>query len=581
MFARLFEGVSQQEGTMGVDWAGPVAAVTRRDFLRLVSAGVLANVLSGCRHLPSPGACSLSHPIIDVHCHFFNAADVPVDGLVRYVALREKIPEKRLSSNAQEAKGLENALVVFLVTALGDVAPKARHELAVLRKRERRLSDTELARRKDEQLRVAIRDLVARANEQRSTFSRRSFGESPDYDGLLRQLGGTSNVPQTFQRRLDQRRSGGGMSDEEVDTLANNAKAHDQIGTYLSFVRLMQDYRENLAEAYVKIFASKCRLSLITPSILDFDKSLHGTSSPQRDQIDVMDEVQQIVTRKHGIRMHSFVGFDPHRETQRPGSSLANVQYAIMEKGFIGVKIYPPMGFKAWGNANPAIDAALKRLYVWCRDNDVPIMAHAENSIGAGCGYGNLASPAYWKKLLDTNQYDKLRINLAHFGAFDEILRPGAPTGVMVSCPQDKFSGPPSWEEIIGRTIDHERRPNLFADLSYLSELVSSDDKTLHAEIRQLLDKWLAAYDPDARHLMFGTDWSMMALEKDYNAYVSRIAEQLTLASVSDEHQQNILWRNASRFLCLDRPGKTRDRLMAYCRKRGLDSTWLADLAIA
>ncbi|MCK3778049.1 amidohydrolase [Ensifer sesbaniae] len=581
MFARLFEGVSQQEGTMGVDWAGPVAAVTRRDFLRLVSAGVLANVLSGCRHLPSPGACSLSHPIIDVHCHFFNAADVPVDGLVRYVALREKMPEKRLSSNAQEAKGLENALVVFLVTALGDVAPKARHELAVLRKRERRLSDTELARRKDEQLRVAIRDLVARANEQRSTFSRRSFGESPDYDGLLRQLGGTSNVPQTFQRRLDQRRSGGGMSDEEVDTLANNAKAHDQIGTYLSFVRLMQDYRENLAEAYVKIFASKCRLSLITPSILDFDKSLHGTSSPQRDQIDVMDEVQQIVTRKHGIRMHSFVGFDPHRETQRPGSSLANVQYAIMEKGFIGVKIYPPMGFKAWGNANPAIDAALKRLYVWCRDNDVPIMAHAENSIGAGCGYGNLASPAYWKKLLDTNQYDKLRINLAHFGAFDEILRPGAPTGVMVSCPQDKFSGPPSWEEIIGRTIDHERRPNLFADLSYLSELVSSDDKTLHAEIRQLLDKWLAAYDPDARHLMFGTDWSMMALEKDYNAYVSRIAEQLTLASVSDEHQQNILWRNASRFLGLDRPGKTRDRLMAYCRKRGLDSTWLADLAIA
>ncbi len=561
---------------MEVDWAGPVAAVTRRDVLRLVSAGVLANVLSGCRHLPLPGACSLSHPIIDVHCHFFNAADVPVDGLVRYVALREKMPEKRLSANAEEAKGLENALVVFLVTALGDVAPKAKHELAVLKKGARRLSDAELARRKDEQLRVAVRDLIARAGEQRSTFSRRSLGESPDYDGLLRQLGGTPDLPQTFQRR-----SGGGVSEADVDTVATAAKAHDQIGTYLSFVRLMQDYRENLAEAYVKIFASKCRLSLITPSILDFDKSLHGTSSPQRDQIDVMDEVQQIVTRKHGIRMHSFVGFDPHREAQRPGSSLANVQYAIMEKGFIGVKIYPPMGFKAWGNADPAIDGALKRLYAWCRDNDVPIMAHAENSIGAGCGYGNLASPAYWKKLLDTNQYDKLRINLAHFGAFDEILRPGAPTGVMVSCDQDKFSGPPTWEEIIGRTIDHERRPNLFADLSYLSELVSSDDKNLHRKIRQLLDEWLDDYDPDARHLMFGTDWSMMALEKDYNAYVSRIVEQLTLASVSDEHQQNILWRNASRFLGLDRPGKTRDRLTAYCDKHGLGSAWLSELAIA
>jgi hypothetical protein len=32
------------------------------------------------------------------------------------------------------------------------------------------------------------------------------------------------------------------------------------------------------------------------------------------------------------------------------------------------------------------------------------------------------------------------------------------------------------------------------------------------------LDDWLETCDLDARHLMFGTDWSMMALEKDYNA---------------------------------------------------------------
>ncbi|MEI2297239.1 amidohydrolase family protein [Ensifer sp. MJa1] len=560
---------------MGVDWSDPVAAVTRRDVLRFVSAGVMANVLSGCRHLPPPGACSLSHPIIDVHCHFFNAADVPVEGLVRYVALREKLHGSGLTASEFDTKGVENALVVFLVTALGDVAPKAKDEAAILKKRVRRPSDAELERRKDDQLRVAVQELIARANEQGASFSRRSAGDEPDYVGLLQRLGGTPNLPQTFQRRS------GPAASQDVDAVTAAAKADEKIGTYLSFVRLMQDYRENLAEAYFKIFASKCRLSLITPSILDFDKSLRGTSSPQRDQIDVMDEVQQIVTRKHGIRMHSFVGFDPHREAQNPGSSLANVRYAIMEKGFIGVKIYPPMGFKAWGNADPKIDAALKRLYVWCRDNEVPIMAHAENSIGAGCGYGNLASPAYWKRLLDTNQYDKLRINLAHFGAFDEILRPGAPTGVMVSCAEDKFSGPPTWEDIIGRTIDHGRRPNLFADLSYLSELVSSDDKTLHAKIRQLLDKWLDDYDPDARHLMFGTDWSMMALEKDYNAYVSRIAGELTLANVSDEHQQNIFWRNASRFLGLDRPGPARDRLTAYCNRRGLDSTWLGDLAIA
>ncbi|CAN7664330.1 amidohydrolase family protein [Ensifer adhaerens] len=576
MFARLFEGVSQQEGMMGVDWAGPVAAVTRRNVLRLFSAGVMANVLSGCRHdWPPAAACELPYPIVDVHCHFFNAADVPVEGLVRYVALREKLPEAKLSADPLQSKRLENALVVFLVTALGDVAPKAKAEDAILKKRVPRPSDAEFERQKDEQLRIAVKQLVALAGEQRASLTARSGAETPDYQGLLEQIGGTPGLPQGLQRRS------GSVEETDVDALASAAKAHEQIGNYLSFVRLMQDYRENLAETYARIFASKCRFSMITPSILDFEKSIGGRASPQHDQIDVMDEIQQLVIKRHGIHMHSFVGFDPHREAQKRGSSLENVRYAIMEKGFIGVKIYPPMGFKAWGNADPAIDAALKRLYDWCRDNSVPIMAHAENSIGAGCGYGNMASPAYWKKLLDTNRYNDLRINLAHFGAFDEVIRPGAPTGVMVSCAQDKFSGPPTWEDIIGKTIGHGRRPNLFADLSYLSELVTDNTPGLHEKIRALLDKWLRDYDPDARHLMFGTDWSMMALEKDYNAYVPRIAQQLKEANVSEEDQQNIFWKNASRYLGLDRPGPTRQRLATYCRKRGLDASWLSQLEIA
>lgn len=42
---------------------------------------------------------------------------------------------------------------------------------------------------------------------------------------------------------------------------------------------------------------------------------------------------------------------------------------------------------------------------------------------------------------------------------------------------------------------------------------------------------------------MFGTDWSMMALEKNYNNYVPRIMEQLSAAKISPQHQENILWR--------------------------------------
>ena len=44
---------------------------------------------------------------------------------------------------------------------------------------------------------------------------------------------------------------------------------------------------------------------------------------------------------------------------------------------------------------------------------------------------------------------------------------------------------------------------------------------------------WLDKYDRNCRQLMFGTDWSMMALEKNYNNYVPRIMEQLSAAKIA------------------------------------------------
>ncbi|HEV7310102.1 amidohydrolase family protein [Ensifer sp.] len=557
---------------MGVDLTGPVAAVTRRDALRFVTAGLMANVLSGCRHdWPPAAACDLPYPIIDVHCHFFNAADVPVDGLVRYLALREGAPDKKTSK-------LVIGLAVVLVVALAEVAPEAKDELAVLLKRARPLSDAELALRRDEQLHKAMRALIALANGERtaSEFVPRSRADQSDFEVLLGELADQANLPRNFQKGV------GGVSDEDVAAIVKAAKSHDIIGVYVRFVQLMQDYRKDLAESYLRIYGSRCSaLSLITPSILDFEKWIGGKVSPQHDQINVMHEIQQVVAREHGIRMHSFVSFDPRREARDPGSSLKNVEDAIMCKGFIGVKLYPPMGFKAIGNETErGIDTALRRLYDWCCQHDVPIMAHAENSLGARCGNGSLASPQHWRELLKCERYTNLRINLAHFGGFDEELREGEWTGVVVNCKKDKFSGPPSWEQIIGETIHDDHRLNLYADLSYLSELVSTTNADLHYEIRKRLNAWIQTYDTDARHLMFGTDWSMMSRERNYNNYVPRMVDGLAKADISDGLRQNIFWRNASRFLGLDRPGPTRDRIAAYCVKHELGVDWLADLAM-
>jgi len=79
--------------------------------------------------------------------------------------------------------------------------------------------------------------------------------------------------------------------------------------------------------------------------------------------------------------------------------------------GLVGVKLYPPMGFRATDNRHlpdvsfnePAylpspdtglgsqigskLDAALSKLYTWCSDNNVPIMAHTSHSFGPNSDY--------------------------------------------------------------------------------------------------------------------------------------------------------------------------------------------------
>lgn len=88
---------------------------------------------------------------------------------------------------------------------------------------------------------------------------------------------------------------------------------------------------------------------------LDYDYWLtSGESTPTTisSQVDVMETVS-IVT---GGRVHAFVPFDPLRQVAfklrlTSTDSFTLVKKAIEERGSVGVKLYPPMGFPAYGNA--------------------------------------------------------------------------------------------------------------------------------------------------------------------------------------------------------------------------------------
>jgi hypothetical protein len=94
------------------------------------------------------------------------------------------------------------------------------------------------------------------------------------------------------------------------------------------------------------------------------------------DQIEVMRLISQL--KQGSFATHYFVPFDPFRKGPR---ALDLMKDAIRNKGAIGVKIYPPMGFKPSDSDQSSgmahhLNDRMKALLDFCLKEDVPILAH-------------------------------------------------------------------------------------------------------------------------------------------------------------------------------------------------------------
>jgi predicted TIM-barrel fold metal-dependent hydrolase len=339
---------------------------------------------------------------------------------------------------------------------------------------------------------------------------------------------------------------------------------------------LTRDRRE-IVSRLVELYASSAAVSLFTPALIDFSGWLEDEPrSNLSSQIRVMERIQQ---QQDGTPVHCFAPFDPWRqiidvEAGGRTTALQLVQWAIEEMGFIGVKLYPPMGFLPIGNALvrqtyperaagirdfPAkLDRALMDLYAYAERAGVPVMAHATDSNGAAPGYAKRAHPHAWEPVLKA--YPRLRLNLSHFGDFEEVR------GTVPS---------ETWEAVIGELFSAAGASTLYADLSYLAELLPDRDPTVATQIRRLFADFIQRYDATLQHLMYGSDWIMLGRETGHEGYaVSLIAEMDRL--LGDERRlHNFLGGNAVRYLGL-RPGEpARRRLDAYYARNQLNATWL------
>jgi len=112
---------------------------------------------------------------------------------------------------------------------------------------------------------------------------------------------------------------------------------------------------------FAKAWAVRNSLDRVNRALVEGIFGLTFRSSTMREQLEVMKILSQ--RRPDGLLIHPFVAYDPWRgavdlAAGRTDSALTEVQDAILNYGAIGVKLYPPMGYRPSYNYFPEDEGA-------------------------------------------------------------------------------------------------------------------------------------------------------------------------------------------------------------------------------
>ena len=551
------------------------------DALRraLILASPLLSV-AGCAHAAKficPTDADLSNldsPLtIDVHTHVFNGSDLQVKAFLSRVA----------TDPDSELHFLINALGSLLQFVAWEDAPSAKAEIDAME------SYIEKAKTCSGQPQKALasRDIDAgyrRGVKALNDALNQAKGDAPMVLGPGSSAGVPFGAEATIKSLPDSYEAFEQLRLASSQTLAGKS---DPYG-YVRFVVHNFNYRYVNVIDYLETYSknSPRKIDLMVANMVDFDWWLNQgtpTKTTLQDQVEIMGKLS-VAT---GGRMHGFVPFCPFREAMTIGpdgigDSMRLVKTALESNGFIGVKLYPPMGFAAYGNKNlnvwmdktmlPAaahmpdfgarLDSSLARLYSYCIANDVPVMAHTNISNGPSADFRALAGSEHWELAL--REFPTLRVNFGHFGDTDAEDHQGARSKgfarLMRKSAPDAGSG-------------------AFADSAYFAGVLNEPDR-----VTEVLKSLYSAPEGGllAERLMYGSDWEMSLTEKNIDFYLSdfisvmKTFDTAGLGARGTTMSNAFFGANAVQFLGLGKGQKSRLRVEAFYAAQSIPSPdWL------
>lgn len=540
----------------------------------------------GCRPRPSELGFLKDHGdssyplVVDTHAHIFNASDLQVSKFVSKVAVSEA----------------ESSAVRFMAEMFGPVlqfvgwnlSPSARREIRVLNDYASSIASEEglnaaLDQKREEQYQVARTELERATREaleergERIERFREPLESMSDEDQAI---GSLLDMPESYEALF--------LSSPEEAGLGGHLR---KLRAAQRFLVEMFQYRHVSTVRYFSTYREDGFVcDLMTPCMVDYDWWLDN-GNPTRSSLPQQVEVNyRIASLSHG-RVHPFVPFDPLRQImwdkygEGGFSPIEMVRDAILDRGFVGVKLYPPMGFAVYGNAivqheehpvwqgkdlHPVtqepgfaakLDAALDQLYEFCSGHGVAVMAHSSPSNLAHRDFAPLADIEHWHELFKA--YD-VQTNFGHFNGMGS----GADAG--------------RWQAFVNALNDEVDTNLRFADASYFRDVLADQGAIVPILRRILFD---ASGNPSRvmSKLMYGTDWKMLLMEVDSAGYMASMLnvldqadEQLLEAGFDSDLKNAVMGNNAADFLGLRRGKPARNRLEEFYSKHQIeDPPWM------
>lgn len=480
--------------------------------------------------------------VVDVHCHNFNADDLPLEGFVRQVLLGSSDPE------------LGSLLATLVNHALQKRAPGFEEEM------------------------TRIRRLLA--GDEPTVFEQR-LSDDIATDALewetLRDLVSLDALDPVFIRRLSHALhreiwgvDGGTAGGSDAATESLEDRWQDAVRAF-RWAKMFGRSRLDLTSAMVNTF--KHPVDLFCPLLVDLGLGLGDRpNTTARQQLEMAEGIS-LLSMKGKLpggstaKLHPFIGFDPRRQVRAVQGGIGEtpldlVKDAVQNHGFVGVKVYPSMGWRPIGNRTTPdmpgseallVDKELRRFYKWCEEAEVPITSHANHSNYASPAYREYGGPSDWQSVLD--DFPDLHLNLGHFG------------GARVT--EDKAGWPRDFARLASRY------KNVFADVGNHKIYDSRVRSSYFAQLERLYDDPTTAAMKD--RLMYGSDWYMLAL---YPGAESFLANYRTTYQehFGQDSTDKFMGQNALQFLGFGNAGNANNRrLREYYQRHGVENVphWL------